>query len=259
MPRKFRFSNLPVQKVRKAPFPKKTIPTATQVGHQLLKKRIPGQRLSYKSSPFAPALFTTMKYTDYARVTTSTSGTSTLVISLNDIYDPVASGWSINGQPFYHDQLLSANGPYYRNCVYGAKVKITMTNNSSSSNASCLINWAVDANYTSPVTNVGMAQYSGEPNSCYFPSVGVNGNSTCMRKFKKYFDIAKMFGLDKKQLFTDDRYSGAYNSSPVKLVKLQVVSSNDPVSSSSSSDVGYVIKVVYYVKCYELMPLVPAS
>lgn len=227
--------------------------------HNKRKMAVDSQRLSYRSSPFSPVLMTTMKYTDYARVTTSTSGTSSLILSLNDIYDPVASGWTINGQPFYHDQLLSSNGPYYRNCVYGAKVSVSMTNNSSSSNAAVFLTWAVDGNYTTPSTNVAMAQYAGEPNTAYFPSLGVNGNSTCFRKFKKYFDIAELIGITRKQLFTDDRYSGAYNASPVKLVKLQVTSSNDAASSSSSSDCGYVIKVVYYVKCYELMPLIPAS
>lgn len=209
--------------------------------------------------PRFPALMTKMKYTDYVRRTTSLAGTSTAVMNINDIYDPVNSGWSINGQPFYHDQLLSANGPYLKNTVYAAKVKISITNNSSSGAASALINWATSNNYTSPASATAMAQYAGEPNTAYFPNLGVNGNSTCHRIFKKYFDIAKMIGITRSQLFADDRYSGSYNSSPVIPVGLQVVSSADATSANADSDVGYVIKITFYTKCWSLMPLVPAS
>lgn len=223
------------------------------------KKEKTVQYLSFRDSPFPPVLMTKLKYTDYVRRTTSLSGTSTAVLNINDIYDPVSSGWSINGQPFYHDQLLSSIGPYLKNTVYGAKVKISITNNSASGAASCLINWAASNNYTSPATNVAMAQYAGEPNTSYFPNIGVNGNSTCHRIFKKYFDIAKVIGVTRSQLEADDRYTGSYNTSPVIPVGLQVVSSADPTSANADSDVGYTVKITFYTKCWSLMPLVTAS
>lgn len=252
-----------VYKKRKTRKSKKSRKTSTKVGKYPLKSKYKNvknvQKLSYKDSPFPPVLMTKMKYSDYIRVTTSTNGTSTAVFALNDIYDPVTSGWNVNGQPFYHDQLLSSNGPYYRYTVYGAKVKILIANNSSSGDASCLINWAAGANYTTPASPQAMVQYSGEANSVLFGNLGPTGNDSSLRVFKKYIDIAKTIGVTRKQLFADDRYSGTYNSSPVQTVSLQLVSSNDSTSASSSSDVGYVAYVVFYVKCWGLMPLVPAS
>lgn len=217
------------------------------------------QRLSYRDSPFPPVLMTKMKYTDYLRITTSASTSSVALLHLNDINDPVQSGWTINGQPFYHDQLLSVTGPYYKNTVYGAKVKIAMTNNSSTSTGSCLINWASNDQFTSPASPAAMVQYAGEENISFFPNIGVNGNETSHRVFKKYFDIAKIIGITKQALFTDDRYSGAYNASPVFPVGLQVVSCNDATSAATSSDIGYVVKITFYVKLWSLSPLETAS
>lgn len=258
MPIKIRITRKKIIKKRKArAAPRRNKAVKASAG--LTRPGLPVQTLSYRNSPFPPVLITTFKYTDYVRHTTSTSGVATSVFKLNDIYDPVSSGWTVNGQPFFHDQLLSSIGPYYKNCVYGVKVKITMTNNSSSSGGSVLLTWAASANYYTPATSVAMAQYAGEPNTAYYPSLGVNGNSSCKRTFKKYFDMAEMFGLSREQLFADDKLSGYYNASPVNLGYLQLASSNDPVSSSSSSDIGFVAKVIFLVKCFELMPSVTPS
>lgn len=258
MPIKVRITRRKIIKRRKAKAGKRK--NGKINSHQGLKKPgMPVQTISYRGSPFPPVLMTTMKYTDYKRITTSTNLVGTTVLKLNDIYDPVSSGWTINGQPFYHDQLLSSIGPYYKNCVYGVKVKINMVNNSSSGGGQCLLTWAASANYYTPALDTAMAQFAGEPNTAYFSNLGPNGNETSKRTFKKYFDIAELFGISREQLFADDKLAGYYNASPVNLGYLQLASSNDPTSASTSSDIGYTVKIVYYMKLFELMPSVTAS
>lgn len=157
--------------------------------------------------------YTKMPYGDTFVVTTAATLSFTQ-FRLNSLHDPYETG--IGGQPRGYDQFCQF---YQRYLVYGCKVEVWIKPTGDNINDS-LVNFIACAypinGLATPPANISSA-LEGSMNTV--KTVNQFGSQI---HFKKYYDIAKIWGVNKKQLATEEVYSSSSNINPGKVAMLAI-------------------------------------
>lgn len=152
-------------------------------------------------------------------------------IRLNGPYDPLVA---VGGdQPAGYDWYTNLYTFYV---CYGARVKIS-TYTIPSNQAEVLL---ACAPLKTPGLYGGVALDAAQGDGAMSTLVTINGGG---RTMSKYYDIAKLFGVSKQALLTDDLYQGLVTGLPGYQVYLDMVA--QPYSATTTN-MSIVVEVVYY-------------
>lgn len=210
---------------------------------------------------FPACLRIKFRYEDYYRATASTGALpSTTILRLNSLYDPAYQTWSNNGQPYYFDQMVNSS-MYNEYVVYGCKVKLRMRNNNNYV-TDVLIRWqAVDSTTPSsvdPTTAAQLVTMAAAKDSCLI-NMGQYTGAGSIKTFKRYFDIAKMYGLSPNDLMSEQGYEGSVAGNPAAQAFMHVTCGPSVASGEATTDVGLYLHVTYYAEIKTLSSSVAPS
>lgn len=173
---------------------------------------------------------------------TLTSSTSNLQIySGNSLYDPDVT--FTGAQPYGFDQLAGLYGDYV---VYGAKIELQIVPTGSDeiphNNA---IQFALfpTPDQSIPNTNI-MQTFAQFPYAQYKTANATTGQGKLF--FKGYMSTAKMFGVSKQTVTSDDRYGALVNDDPEKPWYWQV--RGQMLGATGTTTVNVVSRLTYYCK-----------
>jgi hypothetical protein len=192
--------------------------------------------------PYKPEFYTRQKYTGVYDITSGVYlGLQTFRI--NSMFDPDYT--SAGHQPYGFSVLCGATGsgaasqPYHSYTVYGLSYKIKIT-------AGNYIIGAVG------VSNVAAA-WSGSTADRVIEQPGtvwdLRSNETIPMCFEGYLDVAKLQGVSKSKLFSDDQFSAIYNQNPTLSWYLNIAIQHMDFSSSTTAQCA--VELIYHVKYWE--------
>jgi len=193
-------------------------------------------------TPYRPEFYTRQKYTMITALTSdATVGLQTFRI--NALYDPDYT--SVGHQPYGFTNLCGATGsgaasqPYHSYTVFGVSYKISIL-------AGHYIIGAVG------VSNVAAA-WSGSTADRVIEQPGtvwdLRANNTLPMVFEGYLDVAKLAGVSKTKLFTDDQFSAIYNQNPTNTWYLNIATQDMDLATSTTAEVC--VELVYHVKFWD--------
>lgn len=123
-------------------------------------------------------------------------GTTSSYVFRADLYDPNFTG--AGRQPSGFDQLMAL---YEKYCVYECSYKVTFVSTSTSNTTIVGVSIADDNSTTSDLNSYvenGVTEYHALPGT----------NSIGAREITGTFDVAKMHGISRQKLFSDDTFWG---------------------------------------------------
>lgn len=182
---------------------------------------------------FPPTLLMKMKYVTPITAIANAGNSYCVhqVFRANDLYDPDYTG--TGHQPLYFDELCLVYGRFV---VYGVLIEIT----AALQNASSPCGIAINAKPT--VTSQPLAVTAEKPESKY---IMVNGGAKAV-KFSRYYDIAKLFGISRDALFSEDAYTGTSSTSPS--TQQYIIIASGPPDTNTGLTLNYNVELTYYVK-----------
>lgn len=184
-------------------------------------------------------MYQKVKYFSLRQVSLAASTLEQRQWSLNSLFDPDVSG--VGGQPYYHDQFSTM---FQRYRVYGCKVTVKynygLNSSSGYSPTIAIVPWTGATPSWSTIDtalNVKGAVW-GMMNLYQKPQT-----------FKKYYNIAHLFGVPKKEVADDDAYQALVTASPSKQAYLYVMINNN--DGTNALVVSIAIQLTYYCKYYQ--------
>lgn len=171
------------------------------------------------------------------------ANTQSQIFRLNSLFDPDFSS-STTLQPYYYDQYCVM---YRKYRVFGAKVtwrtNITSSKNDMFTPTLCM---AANNGGVSWLTPEQAAAYQGAMYRRPMPN-------TSTVTMSKYYNIAKVCGVSKSEVATDDKYAASITATPnVEPVVYLYFKNNDGATPMA---VSTQVTITYYAKFYE--PQVP--
>lgn len=152
---------------------------------------------------------------------------------LNSIFDPDYTG--VGTQPPYRDQLAAW---YYNYRVTGAKFELDCSYGTGTTSV-VIVN--SDQNGAAPSDMPGEMAQEGAVAKLVAPY-------DAHQKWKQYFSIADVFGVDKADILTDPAYSALMTANPANTAFVQM--SAVQVSGVAATTLAYMGKLTYYVECF---------
>lgn len=209
------------------------------------RRRVVRRRINYKRRPRIPRLigtpsssFQKLKYVQLIQASIGASSYNANSFRLNSLFDPDATG--TGGQPYYYDQLA---GLYYKYRVFGCKISVKLSASASTTNL--YHPHVVIAPFVSSAGWSSEQSVLTSPGAVY--KIIIPGQNVVT--LSKYFSIAKLMGISRKQVADDDEFAADYNANPAKVATATVrVVNND---GGTAVTVGYEIQIVYYCMMYQ--------
>jgi len=189
-----------------------------------------------RSSPLPDRFFTKLRYSDAYTITYAGFQVPVqYLFRVNSIYDPNETG--SGHQPLGHDEFLQL---YNRYRVYGCKYTITFSNTSTTdySEASVLLrpnNTALTNQQTIRENNYCMHKITLAPEG--------SGRSTAT--VRGYASVAKLRGVSKRAVATENDYGALMGTNPVLIPTLQIYHIN-ATSLGSGSPLYFRIDLEYF-------------
>lgn len=195
----------------------------------LRKKNTVSLIRTFPSSGLPNSVRMKMVYADTLNYTTSVTPYN-VFYRLNDLYDPFQGAGG--HQPYYFDQMT----PLYNHfIVTGCHVEIK----ASTSTVAAVVGMKAQPDTTS-VTSLGAGIERPYSRS---GTVVPGGRALYL---SKYFDIAKLFGVNRQAILSDDLYRGTASATPTNVYFLNIY--HQPVDGATSNYCPMQVKLTYYVK-----------
>lgn len=185
------------------------------------------------STGLPDSMYMKMRYSGFLVQNHASGALSNNLFKLNDLSDPDYTNSTTNHQPYYYDQMIQL---YSRNVVYGVKVTLKM----AVSNASTPIAVSMKAQ---PDTGT-IATLDAAFERPYAKTAMVNGSGRAVY-LTQYYDIAKLFGITRQALLSEDSYSAA-GGTPTRLQYLNIVSG--PPDGVTTAVLDCLVDIEFYVK-----------
>lgn len=196
---------------------------------------------SVKPEPFPRVLYTRMKYAVESGITApaATGVAASVVFRLNSIYDPyhATGGTTVTGH-------ATMSGIYDSYLVTGAKVNIRFYNPSSDQ---LRIGCRLRMKGSGATTGADVASLLEQPMT-YQSGLADSGKQ--LKTFNFFVRPWTLMGLSKLEYFANTSLYGAnMTANPSYDNCLMDIFAVDPTGTGASC--RYVVKIVYYVQCYE--------
>jgi len=187
-------------------------------------------------------MFTKQKYCGMFTLSSS-SIVGLQTFRVNSLYDPdFTSG---GHQPYGFSVLCGATSsgaatqPYHSYTVFGLSYKISVTAG----------HYIIAAIGISDVT----AAWSGSTADRIIEQPGTiwknRSNNTLPAVFTGYLDVARLFGVSRTKLFSDDQYSAIYNQNPAQCWYLNIATQDSDLATSTTAEVA--VELIYHVKFWD--------
>lgn len=179
--------------------------------------------------------------------------TAQLGFYLNSLFDPVIG--PSTSLPFWYNQVTACG--YRRYVVTGVKVRIRATTAGNPLRLAILTSsYAQPA--TAPFTAANQINAAdGVRNDLKVYDLGNQNASSAIRTIVFYLDMARMAGISRRQLLSEDDWAGTMRAgfsgqSPPKLNKMWITACNPPfyptVAATAARSVGLQINFKYYAR-----------
>lgn len=193
-------------------------------------------KIKYQPTPFPQVMRTRVNFTE-AVIFNPAAIAGSYQWNANSLFDPNRTGGG--KQPFFYDELCTANGPYYRYRVRGLKYKFLITG------ANTPLRWTIGPyNNTNPASYDQLAQMIGSKEGVI--NAMSNGGTTS-NKCSGYFRVRDVLGEDVIANHTD---GAIYSTNPSNLVLLGLrVECLDGVTNISNLNI--IVDFWYYCDFYD--------
>lgn len=191
----------------------------------------PGSTISLPEGRFPSSVNTALNYMQDVNMTSTAGSIATYIFRGNSLTTPNYSG--SGHQPYLFDQFMALYTTYV---VYGVKVEVTFTTNSTAPLLCVLHPSLTGASSASSVTDA-------EKGESVHGILGPNG-STPYLKLEKYYDVGKIFGSSKSQILFDIAWQGTSSTDPSALCYLKAVAK--PVDGSTTATIYLNWKLKFY-------------
>ncbi len=183
-----------------------------------------------------PDIFKTkLKYSEL--ITLSYTGTNTYYqFRLNNLNDPNATG--TGHQPNGYDQLSTL---YTKTRVTGASYKITYSNASATYQAEVLTQLCSNMTTSSSFADAIETQYAKR--------ITLDPYGAESRTVTGTVDLAKLFGISRRELLIDDGYIAGIGGNPANQCALNIWVQN--ISTATAITVYARVDITYYVDFFE--------
>lgn len=170
-----------------------------------------------------------LNYVEQGTLQSASGAITTIQFNQNNLFDPYYTG--VGHQPRFRDQIATL---YNRYRVYGVLVEITGVGGSG--NGIVVTNAYPNDGVNASITNALTAIEMGLPHVKTLPGAPF--------KYKKYYSIAKVWGINKSRVRDDDVFSGQMAGAPSWRSYMDI--HYQSLDGSSTTDVDYVLKLTYY-------------
>lgn len=190
---------------------------------------------------YKPYMFTKLRYVeDHLSMDSATGALTTHVFSANSLYDPDFTG--VGHQPFQYDQLCgAAPAPYYKYTVTGVKASVTVKSDGDNPGNFVLTAYAVG----SP-SSIGLAAEQGLGISKY---LGAHDSGRGIIRLSKYWSIGQLYGVSRKTVLSEDKFSAIYNADPVNIPRVLLMWQGDTTAAHNA--IYCSIKLTYYCRLFQ--------
>lgn len=76
--------------------------------------------------------------------------------------------------------------------------------------------------------------------------LGSNTGGPAVITFNRYYDMARLAGVSKRQYMYDDDYRGTWNTNPNEVLKVDLF---NQATSTGGRTVYYDLRIIYYAQC----------
>lgn len=224
----------------------------SSTGRRGRRKRPYGRRRRRKRAPAATRLivrgpwicpdsyFVKLPYTETFNI--SAASYVDTIFRGSSVYDPYFTG--TGHQPLGYDQLVALYGKY---TVMGCKVQLTVMSTNSAVTGS-------DVQFSIVASNDsgGFVSYDLVSETPYNKTRYIGNASTGPRTISSYYSSAKILGVSKQKLVSDDEFSAAYNTNPNHNWYIHFFISD---LTADNLICTYKVKLIYYVKFWDRVKL----
>lgn len=189
----------------------------------------------YRTFGFPNSIITKIRYIELYKLTSTTGSVASQVMAANGIYDPDVSGGG--HQPMYHDYYAGIYNDY---TVIGSRIKVTLTNTSSSHAVVWGINGDDDSSGSSTLTT------HMEQNNSQWMQVGTATGGHDTGTITANFEPLRDFGVATKD---DGQSMTATGSNPSELWCYQIYAAAQDLGTATCE---ITVEVDYTVKFSEL-------
>lgn len=166
--------------------------------------------------PIPDVLVNKVKTSSVVQMTTGASGAlASIQLRLNDASDPFAAAGS--AQPRFYDQLAAL---YANHTVYGCKVMIKVLKNTGNGTTSTTrVIFIPSRNTTIPISSAFTDGNELPMNMRFDSSTGSNTYNAGLpmieaKEKSRYIDIGSFWGKDRKQVLTEEGFTGIAGAAP---------------------------------------------
>lgn len=203
------------------------------------KRRLGPSRMVSNTSPLPDRFFTKLTYSEAFAMTYTGSGAPFYhQFRINSIFDPNYSG--TGHQPLGHDSFITL---YNRYRVYGMKYKITFVNRETSYQVDIALQNRPNTTIHTNMDTIYESPYSQKV------TLGIEGSGQAVRTLKGYASCAKILGISKTQLKTDDENSAIAGSNPTAQ-PMQTLYIFNQVSNQTAV-ISVRVEYVYFCEFYD--------
>lgn len=201
-----------------------------------------------KPEPFPRVLFTRAKFIDNEQLSVPAFGVSIAkTYRMNTIYRP-----SFTGSTSTVCGWAQLNAMYGNYLCLGAKVTVSYSNPTSDG---CRVGVCLRQASSGPVTGLTLEQLANYTNT-YISAVNNTGSQK--KTFNFYIKPWSLVGINKLEYMANSsQYSSTMSSWPNAPCYIDVFAVNDDAGASAQT-INYLIKVIYYVKCFNRLQLNPS-
>lgn len=221
---------------------KRTYRKKTTRGRHFYKRRTRRNRTSRmvsNMSPLPDRFFTKLMYSDANALTFAGTGTPMYhQYRINSLFDPNYTG--TGHQPLGFDQLSTL---YNRYRVYGMKYKVTFVNRDTVYQVDVAIQNRPNTTLHTVMDTVYESPYSQKT------TLGIEGSGASIRILKGYVSCAKILGISKTELKTDDENSAIVSQNPTHSPMLTLYIFNQ--TSNQAAVVSTRVELVYFCEFYD--------
>jgi len=212
----------------------------TRTGKFTRRRKAAGPtRVVSRTTPIPDRYFTKLRYSDLGALSFTGLGTPVYhQYNLNSLYDPDRSGGG--HQPLGFDQLAAL---YNRYRVYGCKWKIYFTNRDTSYQCEVAAQSRPNSSVALDMSTIWESPYIKK---CI---LGVEGSGQANKTIFGYSSIAKVFGVPKLQVKTDDGFAALIGASPAITPILTLYMQNQ--TTTTSAVVAYRVVLEFLCEFYD--------